>query len=104
MRNPFLLPMRDSLLRKLMATTPPEPRKPKKPKGKKGGEWNVTQPDGFILEIRRLREQCGWTRARIQQWAAQQGYPINSDRVGKILDYSTRSSLVPDITDKPYHP
>lgn len=103
MKNPFLLPLRDSLLRKMLATTPPEIRKPKKPKGKKGG-WNVTQPDGFILEIRRLKEQCGWTNKMIREWASQQGFPIDKARTTSILGYSTRSSLVPEITDKPYYP
>lgn len=104
MRNRMVLSLAPGLLRSLLASTPPEPRKPKKPKGQKGGNWNVTQPDALILEMRRLKEHCGWAPAQIQHWCKQQGFDVKRDRVYSVLGYNTRSHLVPDSTDKPYYP
>ena len=52
--------------------------------------------DPVFLEIRRLRDKCGWTAGRIVRNLSSLGYTASVKQVEAIFSKRTRSHLVPD--------
>lgn len=58
--------------------------------------------DAELLEVRRLREQCGMTTPQIREHMRSLGVELSVDRVNGICNYTTRSHLIPAANALPY--
>lgn len=93
MKNASLYYIRSSLINKLWTPTP----KVEKPKPHRRGSPTPKYPDEVILEVRRLREECGWTcRVIAQRLGQDHNLDLTSRTVDQICRYSTRAHLVPE--------
>lgn len=59
-------------------------------------------PDAMVLEVRRLYEQKGLSPSAIRAHMASLGYGLSLDRISQLIEYQTRSHLVPTRGAPPY--
>lgn len=95
-----VLGLSPGLVRSVMSSLPPLPKQKPKQKGRKGPAGKGS--DEMILEVRRLREQRGMTCGQIRVHMADLGFKLTAERILQIVEYSTRSHLVPAANAAPY--
>lgn len=92
-----LLPIRESLVRAVLASEPVEEKPPKKekifhgPKGYTKREAKVVVPDEIVLAVRFMRERHGATTKQLAEM-----FNLKLRQIESIIEYRTRAHLVPD--------
>jgi hypothetical protein len=59
-------------------------------------------PDSLVLEARRLSEQVGLSPPEIRAHLSGLGHDLNLARIFNLINYTTRSSLIPARGAEPY--
>jgi hypothetical protein len=93
-------PITDSLITSVLGAEYATPRKvrPKKVQGRP----NCKGADALVLEVRRLSEQLGLSPAQIRVQLQGDGHDLAVSRIFNLINYTTRSHLVPAPGAKPY--
>lgn len=94
------LTIRDSLIAAVLGADYSTPRvvKPQKAKTRPPSKGS----DEMVLEVRRLRELGGLAPSAIQAHMADLGYGLSLDRINQLIQYQTRSHLIPAQGAEPY--
>ena len=94
------LHLRNSLVTAVLGTdyATPRAKKPEKVKTRPPSKG----PDELVLEVRRLREQVGFSISQIREHARHLGFELTAERVHQLCEYTTRSHLVPAANAAPY--
>lgn len=100
----------DSLATAVLGADYATPRKARKPvqRGPKPADAPrrsrpaIKEPDELLLEVRRLREQAGFSIGQIREHARHLGFELSADRAYSICNYTTRAHLIPAAGAPPY--
>lgn len=92
--------LRDSLVSSVLGADYATPRAKKAPKPHPRPD--AKGPDEMVLEIRRLHEQVGMTPTQIRAHIAALDFALSVDRISNLVNYTTRSHLVPAPGALPY--